>query len=274
MELLASGYGLVEGPRDDGAGGVYWSDVLGGGVHRRSPDGSIVTVVPKRRGVGGILRHAEGGIVVSGRNLCHVRDGETRVLFADETVAGWNDLGCDAEGRLYAGSLRANAFQTGERTPGELWRIDAEGKGAPLYGDVSLANGIGFSPDGLRLYHSDTARNRIWVHDRADDGAWVNRRVFARLERGLPDGLAVDVEGAVWVAAFGGGCVVRLAPDGRLERLVEVPAKNVASVAFGGADGRDLYVATGDHAEDPALKGCLLRTRAPAPGLEVPPVRI
>src|SRR3954451_22401073 len=98
LGALAWGYGLVEGPRCDDAVNLYFSDVPNGGVYRRSPDGTIDTVVPKRRGVGGISLHAQGGIVVSGRNICHVKDGETRVLFAPD-APGLNDLIPDAKGR-------------------------------------------------------------------------------------------------------------------------------------------------------------------------------
>ena len=162
----------------------------------------------------------------------------------------------------------------GPRTPGELWRIDAEGQGRELYGDVSLSNGIGFSPDAAVLYHSDTARGHVIAHDVAGDGGVRRRRVFASLERGAPDGLAVDVAGFVWVAAYGGGCVSRFDPEGRLERHVEVPAREVTSLCFGGADGCDLYVVTADHSEDPSLRGCVLRTRAPVAGLPAPLARI
>ena len=84
IEMLAYGYGLVEGPRVDGEDNLYFSDVHNGGVHCRRPDGTIETVVPKRRGVGGIALHADGGLVISGRNICHVRDGETRIVFAPD----------------------------------------------------------------------------------------------------------------------------------------------------------------------------------------------
>ena len=92
MELITSGYGLVEGPRVDSEGRLYFSDVHGGGVYRRSVDGALETVVPKRRGVGGIALQADGGIVCSGRNICHVRDGETRVLFDPPNTPGFNDI--------------------------------------------------------------------------------------------------------------------------------------------------------------------------------------
>jgi gluconolactonase len=276
LELLASGYRLVEGPRVDADGGLYFSDVHGGGVYRRSRDGALETVVPKRRGVGGIALHADGGIVCSGRNICHVRNGETRIVFELPNTPGWNDIFTDSQGRIYAGTMRTSPFGDASepRTPGELWRIDAEGKAIELYGDVSLTNGIGFSPDGTTLYHSDTVRGHVIAHDVAADGSCTRRREFARLERGGPDGLAVDAEGYVWVAAYGGSCVSRFAPDGKLERHVEVPAREVTSVCFGGDDPSDLYIATADNTDTPSLRGCVFRTRAPSPGLTVPLARI
>ena len=102
METLASGYGLVEAPTVDEDGNLYFSDVLGGGVYRRAPGGDITTVVPKRRGVGGIVLHADGGIVVSGRDIVHVREGENRRLLAVDGVLGWNDICADSAGRVYA----------------------------------------------------------------------------------------------------------------------------------------------------------------------------
>ena len=81
LETIASGYGLIEGPRVDAAGNLFFSDVTNGGVYSRSPSGEISTVVPKRRGVGGIALHADGGVIVSGKNICHAKDGTSRILF-------------------------------------------------------------------------------------------------------------------------------------------------------------------------------------------------
>lgn len=276
FETLATGYGLIEGPRVDSEGRLYFSDVQGGGVYRRNLDGEIETIVPKRRGVGGIALHADGGVVVSGRNICHVRDGETRVVFDLADAPGFNDLFTDARGRVYVGSMRSNPFADleAERTPGELYRIDAEGKATELYGDISLTNGIGFSPDETRLYHSDSARNQVVVHDVAPDGACLDRRVFASAPRGFPDGLAVDEAGCVWIAAYGGSCVTRFDPDGGLDRHLDVPAKAVTSLAFGGRDRRDLYVVSADNTGDAALGGCVFRTRVDVPGLAAPLARV
>src|SRR5207248_7257890 len=126
-EVVAHGYGLVEAPTIDRDGSVLFSDVLGGGVHRLDAAGEITTVVPKRRGVGGIAVHANGGIVCSGRDIVHVQNGETRTLLHIDGVAGWNDIACDAGGRVYGGALRFPVFDVNaEAVPGEVWRVDGD----------------------------------------------------------------------------------------------------------------------------------------------------
>jgi len=271
LEMLACGYGLIEGPRVDGAGNLYFSDVTNGGVYRRRPDGAIETVVPKRRGVGGIALHADGGVVISGKNICHVRDGVTRMLFAE--APGFNDLFTDAEGRVYTGSLRSDPFRdSGPRVPGECYRIEGEGRATQLYGDVSLSNGIGFSPDGRTLYHSDTGVRAIRVH-RLDDDGGVAPAAPIRVD-GLPDGLAVDADGGVWVALYGGGAVQRYLPSGAADARIAVPARAVTSLCFGGADLRDMYIVTADNTDDPARTGTIFRTRSDVAGLPAPLAQI
>lgn len=273
MEALAWGYGLIEGPCVDGEGALLFSDVPNGGVRRLRADGAVEVVVPKRRGVGGIAVHAQGGVVVSGRNVCHVdEEGRTRVLLDPPPgVIGFNDLATDAEGRVYVGSLRSDPFApAGERQAGELYRIDRDGA-VELYGGVGLTNGIGFSPDGRRLYHADSAAGEVLVHEVADDGAASGRAVFARVDEGVPDGLAVDAEGGVWVAVYDGGCVLRYGPDGELADRLPVPALAVTSLCFGGGDLRDLYVVTADNTDAPERAGTIFRTRVDVAGLPVHP---
>jgi len=273
IETLCHGYGLIEGPRVDGAGNLYFSDVTNGGVFRRRPDGSIDTVVPKRRGVGGIALHAEGGLVISGKNICHVHDGHTRIVFQRDGVPGFNDLFTDAEGRVYTGSMRSNPFSTeGERTPGECYRIDGEGRATELYGGVSLTNGIGFSPDGKTIYHNDTANSVIHVH-RLDASGRATLAPPIPVEGG-PDGLAVDAEGGVWVALYLAGAVQRYLPDGTQGARITVPARAVTSLCFGGPDLRDLYVVTADNSDDPARGGTVFRMRSPVAGLPAPFARV
>jgi sugar lactone lactonase YvrE len=167
FDTLCFGYGLIEGPREDGAGNLHFSDVTNGGVYRRSADGTITTVVPRRRGVGGIALHASGGLVISGKDVCHVREGETRVLLTRESVGciGFNDLFTDSAGRIVVGSLRSDPFADGPRTPGSLYRVELDGRVSELYGDIGLTNGIGLSPDGRTIFHADTSAAAIVAHD-------------------------------------------------------------------------------------------------------------
>ena len=275
FEELAHGYGLVEGPTVTANGHLVFSDVLGGGVYQLAPDGSVATVVPKRRGVGGIALHADGGVVVSGRDIVHVKDGETRTLLHVDGAAGWNDLCTDAAGRVYAGLLRFAVFDpNAEPVPGECWRIDAEGSGVAVTFGVVHPNGVALSPDERTLYHSDTRAGVVVVHDLDDDGKASNLRHFAADGEGRPDGLAVDQEGFVWVAMVGGGRVVRFAPDGHVERSIEVPAKVVTSVCFAGDDLLDLIVVSADNARDPDRAGSIFRTRVDVAGAPVRPARI
>jgi gluconolactonase len=273
FETLAYGYGLIEGPRVDGAGNLYFSDVTNGGVYRRRPDGSVDTVVPKRRGVGGIALHADGGLVISGKNICHVKHGTTRILFARDDAPGFNDLFTDAQGRIYTGTMKSDPFKLeGARVAGECWRIEAEGKATQLYGGVSLTNGIGFSPDGRTIYHSDTAQGCVLVHE-LDAAGRATPRTPIRVEGG-PDGLAVDAEGGIWVALYRAGAVQRYQPDGRPERRAQVPARAVTSLCFGGGDLRDLYVVTADNTADASRRGSVFRMRSEIAGLPAPFARL
>jgi D-xylonolactonase len=273
LELVSYGYGLVEGPRVDAAGNLYFSDVHGGGVRRLARDGTIDLVVPKRRGVGGIALHADGGIVISGRDICHVRDGESRTVFAPD-APGLNDLFVDAAGRVLCGTMRSNPFDPeSPRTPGEAWLVNLDGHATELYGDVALTNGIGLSPDGTVLYHSDTTRG-VWVHD-YEEGNVSGRRLLVDADTVAPDGLAVDEAGTVWVADVSGSGAVRgFAPDGSEVGRVPVPARMVTSLCFGGDDRRDLFIVTGDNTDDPERQGSIFRTRAEVAGCAVALARV
>ncbi len=261
MEELATGYGLVEGPRWDARDGSVWfSDVFGGGVFRLAPSGDVETVLEGRRGIGGLALHEAGGVVASGRDLVHVRDGALRDLLAVEGVVGFNDIHTDAEGGVLAGGLRYRPFRNEDPVPGGVWRLRADGTSEELFGGVVWPNGIGLSPDASVVYVSDYAQACVWAWD---GGAQARR--FARAPEGdACDGLAVDSEGSVWVA-LGAGGIARFAPGGSLEERIEVPADFTASVSFGGEDMRDLYVATAST---------LFRTRADVAGLPTPLARV
>jgi xylono-1,5-lactonase len=278
LEILASGFGLIEGPRVDDENRLCFSDVPNGGVYRRSPDGSIETLIPKRRGVGGIALNASGGIVCSGRNLIYFSEATrtSRELFTEwdgKPLKGINDIQPDDQGSIYCGTLEFDPFSNRKPIPGSLFRVDPDGKVSKLWDGIEVTNGLGFSPDRKLLYHSDSGTRAVWVYDVQADRTVKDRRIFAKMPEGIPDGLAVDAEGGVVVAVPEAGEVMRLKSDGILDKRIKIPAKMVTSVTFGGRNLEELYIVTVDSIDDREKKGTIFRMHADIPGLAVPKAR-
>lgn len=245
MERIASGYQLVEAPVATPDGGVVFSDVLGGGVHEWSPTtGAVTMVLAKRRGVGGMARHADGGLVMSGRDVVHVTaDGTTRTIHTPQDgVAGINDLTVDPNGDVVVGQLRFRPFAGEEPVPGEFVTVGGGRDATAVLDDVMWVNGCQFSPDGTTFYGCDVHRGVVFAVDRHADGTYGGRRVAIESPTGIADGMAIDETGAVWVALGPSGSVGRFSPQGVLDLEIAVEAKFVASLCFGGSDGRELFV--------------------------------
>ena len=278
MEPVTSGYGLIEGPVWDPEHGLYWSDVQHGGVYRLGRSGEVTTALPHRRGIGGMARHADGGLIVGGRNIAwkSLTDERSAVLLDVDAVPGaigFNDLTTDAAGRIYVGSLAYRVFAGDAPRPGHLHVIDRDGRARTIADGVMLTNGLGFSPDGRRLYHSDSRGGVVRAYDVNDDGSVGSWRPLAMIDA-IPDGLAVASDGSVWVALAEGGAVVVLEPDGRERRRLPVPLPMVTSVCFGGDDLRDLYVVTGSRGGPSDRCGTVYRMRADVAGLLRPLARV
>ena len=266
MDRVASGYALAEAPVAAPDGGVFFSDALAGGVYHFSPrTGAVETVLAKRRGVGGMALHAEGGLVMSGRDVIHVRDGESRTLFSDPALAGLNDLTVDGAGRLVVGCLRFRPFAGEAPVEGEFVRSD----GTTVLPGVLWANGCAFSPDGETFYGCDYERGFVLGVDRGEDGAYGPPRTVAVSPSGNADGMAVDESGCLWVALGPRATVGRFTPDGVLDGEVAVDADFVASVCFAGADRMDLVITTAGDPANPEARGGVFICRASVPGLAV-----
>ena len=279
MERLARGYGLVEGPVWVAGRGLMFSDVHGGGVHCLTGSGEVTTVFPHRRGIGGIALHVEDGLVVGGRNIAFKSfAGDDTVVLLDRDPdhgnVGFNDLTTDAAGRIYVGSLGSPVFEAGEQRPGNLHVIDLDGSARIVAEDVLLTNGLGFSPDGKTLYHSDSRRQTVYCYDVVGNGDLRPKRTFATLDDGAPDGLAISTDGAVWVAVAGGGCVAVFEPDGSVRQRIGVPMPMCTSVCFGGDDLTDLYIVTGSDGVEGDREGSVFRDRVDVAGLSVPLARV
>jgi gluconolactonase len=270
MQEVATGYGLVEAPVWDAARGLYFSDVLNGGIYLLDRADAVSTVIPKRRGVGGMALHAKGGLVIGGKNIAWVDEiGETRVLLAPEAIPGaigFNDLTTDAAGRIYVGSLAYRVFADAPK-PGFLHVIDLDGSMRTLSDGVMLTNGLGFSPDGKRLYHSDARGNLVRVYDVKPDGGVGPWRQFCTLGEGhVADGLKVASDDSVWVADARGGRVAVFEADGTHRTDIAVPLPMVTSLCFGGDDLKDLYIVTGSDGGPKENCGTVFRTRVEVPG--------
>jgi gluconolactonase len=280
MLEVAGGYGLIEAPVWDEARGLYFSDVLNDGVYLLGRDGGVTLVVPKRRGVGGMALHAAGGLILSGRDIVHAPlTGERgAVLLSPEAIAGavgFNDLTTDNAGRVFVGSLAFRVFGGDEAKPGHLHRIDLDGSAHTVSDGVMLSNGLGFSPDGARLYHSDSRGEGVRVYDVGPDGAIGSWRLFASLGPGaVADGLKVASDGSVWVADARGGRVAVFGADGGHLRDLSVSLPMVTSLCFGGTDLRDLYVVTGSQGGPHENCANVFKTRVDVPGLPLSPARI
>ena len=280
MQEIATGYGLIEGPVWDPAKGLYFSDVLGGGIYLLDRSDKVSLAVPKRRGVGGMALHADGGLIAGGRDIVHVSlaDHSMKVLLdqkAAGNAVGFNDLTTDAEGRVYVGSIAFAIFRGEEAKPGNLYVIDTDGKVRQISDGVLLTNGLGFSPDGRLLYHADARRELVRVYDVRDDGSVGDWRAFAAMGPGsVPDGLKVTIDGSVWVADAHGGRVAVFGADGRHRRDVPVPRPMVTSICFGSDDLRDLYIVTGSRGGPSEKCGTVYRMRSDVAGLPLPVARV
>jgi len=187
----------------------------------------------------------------------------------------FNDGRADPLGRLVIGTMGNNVGPDGEGLPvapglGKLYRFDARDGFAELLGGIGIANTVCWSPDARTFYFADTMANviRAYAYDPATGEVGDGRPFFAGYARGSPDGSAVDSEGYLWNCRYGGGCVVRLAPDGRIDRVVELPCGNVTTCTFGGRDLRTLYVTTARGGQGrERLAGSVFAFEAPVAGL-------
>lgn len=250
---------LGEGPTWDPAGRrLLWVDIVAAEVHAYDPaSGADSLLIGTGSHVGAAKPRAGGGIVANLRDGigCYEPDGTFRMI-ADLAVPGvrGNDAAVAPDGSLWAGTMRYDKATGG----GRLYRIGPDGDATTVLDDVTISNGIGWSPDGRLMYYIDTPTGRVDVFDAGPDGvaagggaAVRNRRVFVDVgQPAPPDGLTVDADGCVWTALWSGGRVHRYTPDGRLDRVVEVPAPKTTACAFGGPDLRDLYITTA-RSDDP-----------------------
>jgi sugar lactone lactonase YvrE len=237
-----------EGPLwDADAGRLLFVDMLAGvvaewdlsGPIRRHVVGDVAAAI-RSRAAGGYVLALERGFAFASDDLEVVTPLPPQ--FADTTMR-MNDGGCDPQGRFYCGSM-AYAMTPGA---GTLYRLDTDLSVEPALVGSTISNGLQWSRDGSTAFYSDTGTGRVDAFDfDGDTGTFSRRRTFVDLDGmpGAPDGLAIDEDDGLWVALWGGGAVHRYDARGVLTEVVELPVPKVTACAFGGHDGRTLFVTT------------------------------
>jgi sugar lactone lactonase YvrE len=228
---------------------LYWIDSLGGAVYRCTADGREVRAWDLPTKIGSMALRRQGGAVLSlqsGFHFLDLRTGECTLIVdpePDTPTTRLNDGKVDKRGRFVAGSM--DMMEEGPN--GSLYRLDPDLSLHKLDKGIVVSNGPCWSPDGRTFYFADSWSGEIWAYDYdLDTGNVSNRRTFTRIRTpggGAADGSTVDAEGYLWNAQVYDGKLVRYAPDGRVDREIEMPVKKVTSVMFG-APGLDVLFVT------------------------------
>ena len=274
--LLPNVATLAEGPRwETRTQRLLWVDIEGRALHEYDPeaDEDRAIALPSRVGAA-VPTQDPGRVLVALEDRLAIVDLETGDL---EPLAEFphgrdgmraNDGDVDPAGRFWIGTMCLD--EAPDRAA--LYRYEpGDNTLTPVLQPVSLSNGLAWAAGEQRMYYVDTPTKRVDVLDYdAETGEVADRRPFALIEDGVgsPDGLAIDVEDGVWVALYGGAQVRRYGPGGTLDAVLDLPADNVTACAFGGEDGRRMFITT---ARSPQPLGGSLFTAEP--GIAGPPAR-
>ena len=244
---------LGEGPSWDAENQVlYWVDIVSGLVHIHTPDNPSEKTILVRKFVSSVVPRKAGGVAVTlqhGYYSLDLASGKIASIAGEvETdIPGnrFNDGKCDPAGRFWAGTM-----DMAERGPkGALYVLENRQLRKVVTG-VSVSNGLGWAPDNKTMYYIDSPTRKVSAFDYdLETGAIENRRTVVdftvQQQPGSPDGMAVDVEGMIWVAHWGGSRLTRWDPSrGTLLDTVSFPALQVSSCCFGGKNLEDLYITT------------------------------
>lgn len=271
---------------DEAAGVLYWVDIVGRRVSRFDPEtGEIAEwTVPKH--CSGAIPTLKGDLIVAMRDGLHRLDlesSETEPFARPDPDPGnrSNECRTDPQGRLWLGTMCNNLAPDGApipltRSSGGVYCVDADGASTKLLGDIGITNNFTWSPDGTRFYTNDTKVGVIWSFAYQPDGPELrDQQVFVEGGPGKPDGAAMDEEGCLWEARWGGGRVIRYTPGGRVDREIELPVAQPSSCAFGGPDRKTLFITSArqelDNLPPDSLDGSVFVVRLDVAGLPMRP---
>ena len=227
----------------------YWIDISGKKLHRLDLASGKDLSFNMGSMIGAVVPVEAGGVVVAletGIFKFNAPDQSLKLVDYPSDAAPntrFNDGKCDSSGRLWIGTMERNA----KPHQGKLYRMD-HGKLVAVLENISISNGLGWSPDGQTMYYIDTFEQAVYAFDfDVMHGEISNKRIFIAIPEsmGSPDGMTVDSTGQLWIALWGGSGVACFDPQtGKLIGRIEVPALNVTSCEFGGSDLKTLLITT------------------------------
>lgn len=265
---------------------IWYSDVIGGGLHGLMPDGKIESLNPGRMWTGGVMLNEDGSVFSSGQggimwnNPHSGKSGWLVDKIDGKPINGINEMMPDGTGGIYFGTVDIEMVVRGEPTrPTALYRLTVDREVVKVADGLRFGNGLMLSADRKRFYCNDTFVCS-YVFDVAPDLTLSNRRVL--LDKEDVDGMALDAEGNLWVTGFRSAYLTRVRPDGTQLPPVRTPAGAITQIRFGGADMRDYYINSvpvdgGDSLKDgvPLTKrnSFMYRGRSDVPGMPIAPAR-
>jgi sugar lactone lactonase YvrE len=228
---------------------LYWVDIRAPALRRFDPATGAAAQWALPDLCGAVVLAADKRVLLAMRTGVFAFDpaaNQLEALVAPEPEAlgnRLNDSKCDRRGRLWTGTMR----DYGLATTGSLYRVTPDLACERMLSGITVPNALSWSPDERTLYFADTRDGRIraYAFD-PDEGRLGAMRILLESDvlPGKPDGATVDADGCVWNARYRGGCVVRITPQGQVDRIIEVPATQVTACAFGGDDLRTLFITT------------------------------
>ncbi len=263
---------------------LYWVDILGCRFHCYHPGSGKVDTYIVDASVGAIALRASGGLVMATGKGFATYDLTTRTTTflsnpeADIPDMRFNDGNVDCQGRFWAGTM-STIPENWDKLLGNLYRLDPDGIVHDMDTGFALINGIVWSPDNTAMYIVDSVRKAVYQYDfDPASGEIAQRRTFLDTseEKGVPDGLTVDQEGALWIAYWDGWKIIRYDPSGKRISQIDLPVQCPASCAFGGKDLDELYITSAweelndDQRASQPLAGDLFRIKTEIKGLPQP----
>ena len=258
----ASFTGGIEGPACDADGNIFAVNFAQQQtIGRVTPTGltELFVTLPTTSTGNGIRFDRQGQMFVAdyvNHNVLRI-DPKTREISVFSHQAKMhqpNDLTISADGTLYASDPN---WQAGT---GQIWRISKDGQTTRVAKNMGTTNGIEVSPNGKKLYVNESVQRNVWEFTISEDGELANKRLLKQFPDYGFDGMRCDVDGNLYVTRHGKGTVVKLSPQGKILREIEVLGKSPSNICFGGKDGCTAYVTEMEH-------GRLVRFRVDRPGL-------